>query len=1450
MPSYGYDLFNASYYIRDTPIYLATPYGPPMRATLTYFQDAKHNIGGSGSKFSKLGDRWFLNWFSYVDVQDSGDTLVFYLPDGRRETHRISGSAFPVHQMSQAKPASVTGGYERVNPDGSKMVYTHDSVEKSNRYYLKQVVDQQGVSVTLTYDDGPGDDGDRITEVSDTFGRKLVFEYNETDAYLVSKVREKMGTTFYREAAFSFTSGQLTAITDMGGIDSSFVYGDGTPHATDFIEKMTTPYGDTEFEDISFQIQIDDDPVVMADYRGIEITDPEGLKETILYGPDFNTTDFPGLNASSPLFATTLGDESVTGAGIFYNAAHGLTLYWDKKANKHTPPVLDPQDQNFGKDFDKARATQWYVKDDDDDLAYPYAMSTRTTETFRRFIRNSDPLAGPPSGVSVIVENELGNLVERKTTDTYNALGNIETMEDPVGRKIKLTHANNDIDVTKVEVWNKDDFEYQILAEYEYPTTGNLHLPTTVTDASGYDTTVEYNAYGQVTSITNAKGEQVLFTYGYVTGIDDPDQNENDGFLTKIEIDQDGSGTSHSPETILTLTYHSSASQTGYAGLVDRTTGATGYWSENDYDALGRVIRTDFQDGKFELYNYDDDYLDPTSYRNREGQLATYTYNGNRQLTSVLDPERRLTQIVWCACGDIEKLIDALGRTTEWKRDPIGRVTKKTLPDEKEITYAYEAESGLLWEVTYPEEQGEQFASIRYDYYVDGRLFRIDYPTAASPYTADTFAEYTYDDVLGRLKEVEHSDGTNTDYWYNDLHATFPSPLEKGSGMLQQIDGPWTDDTINYTYDELGRMASRKIGEDAVTPSSFSHSISSISYDGLGRVDEIQNDLGTFQYHYVSGEPSGRIDYWEETSVTNFDFKVDYDYLANGSGGYLKTIENTVGSSETLVSRFDYTYDAAGRIKTWKKQLGENGPGNPAQFMEFLYDFAGQLTNADNRDDTATGTLNETLTYGYDRAGNRTAKVVDGVPNTASFNSRNQLTTGDHAGTVPFVGTVDEFATVKVNGQQARLRNNESGGYYFESLVDLNPSGDTQVRITAKDKADNESTQVVTIDDTTGNWVTLVYDDNGNTKTKTLNPGTGSAKTITYEWDRENRLTAVVNDGVRTEFDYNGLGQRWKIIEDAETQSPKTRYFILCGASICQERSDKNDDSDPRNYFAQGEHRKDAAGDPKYYYTRDHLGSVRELVDTSGNVKVRYDYSPYGVRTKLSGTIACELGFTGHFTHEDSNVVLTYYRGYDSELGRWLSPDPLGEILSDSANVYAYVTNDPIDWYDPDGLQRRGRGPRPNPTFDPRLTPKQNQARARDYFRRARDKRRTEEFNKAAEAARCAANLARRRLINEVVEAAQHGHLVGNSGSNRTFTQIEAYQIAVRFLGHGWTFTNSGHGQSANGRRIVRWPSIKPQQKGTARECQMNLIRRNGQGNEISNYHVNVSTYTGPTMSR
>jgi RHS repeat-associated protein len=116
-----------------------------------------------------------------------------------------------------------------------------------------------------------------------------------------------------------------------------------------------------------------------------------------------------------------------------------------------------------------------------------------------------------------------------------------------------------------------------------------------------------------------------------------------------------------------------------------------------------------------------------------------------------------------------------------------------------------------------------------------------------------------------------------------------------------------------------------------------------------------------------------------------------------------------------------------------------------------------------------------------------------------------------------------------------------------------------------------------------------------------------------------------------------------------------------------------------KDYCALGENR---AG-TNYFYTKDHLGSIRELADDSGNIQAQYCYAPYGQPTKLQGSLDCDFQYAGYFYEATSGFNLTRSRAYDPSLGRWISRDPIGES---GGNLYGYTANAPVNWRDPLGL--------------------------------------------------------------------------------------------------------------------------------------------------------------------
>ena len=115
---------------------------------------------------------------------------------------------------------------------------------------------------------------------------------------------------------------------------------------------------------------------------------------------------------------------------------------------------------------------------------------------------------------------------------------------------------------------------------------------------------------------------------------------------------------------------------------------------------------------------------------------------------------------------------------------------------------------------------------------LDDSINSIFYGNAAVPTPSVSF---TYDPNYHRIASMTDGIGTTT---YNYVPVTAPAVL--GAGRLASVDGPLTNDTVTYVYDELGRSVETSINGIA----------SARVFDAAGRIAGVSNALGAFTYAY------------------------------------------------------------------------------------------------------------------------------------------------------------------------------------------------------------------------------------------------------------------------------------------------------------------------------------------------------------------------------------------------------------------------------------------------------------------------------------------------------------------------------------------------------------------------------------------------------------------------
>jgi RHS repeat-associated protein len=781
---------------------------------------------------------------------------------------------------------------------------------------------------------------------------------------------------------------------------------------------------------------------------------------------------------------------------------------------------------------------------------------------------------------------------------------------------------------------------------YNYATNNIDLLTVKQVNGGGQDllSTMTYNSQHLPLTVTDAAGQTTTMTY-----------NGNGQLNTRAVVVGGSTQTTtlayDSNDYLHTVTGPISGAVTTYttdaSGRVTEVEDSEGYILSTAYDNLDRPTTTTYPDSTTDQTVYNKLDVDHTV--DRQGRVTRNQYDAIRELLQTTDPLGRATKYSWCTCGGLSTLTDAYGNVTTWGLDEQGRVTSKTYADSSAITYVYETKMGRLHTMT--DARGNVAT---YSYNADNTLSGTTY-TLGTGVASTPNVSFGYDSVYNRVTSMGDGTGT-TSYTYNPLNAAL------GAGRLSSVSVPMAGSTaaVTYSYDELGRVTGR--GVDASTTNANNVST---TFDALGRVTGVSDALGAFTYAYVdqTSRLSG-VTYPSATGLTT-----SYSYFGNTGDQRLETIQNM--HSTTQLSKFDYTYNPVGTISTWTQQADSS----TAVVNTLSYDGADQLTNA-----VQSGGGSASNAYGYDPAGNRLTETTGSGTTAGQFNNVNQLTRlAGGASTTTVAGhTSAAITSATVNAVPATI----SSSTNFTANVPL-PAGTNVVSVVAQPSSSTGSitTQRYQVVTTGSTPTSLTYDANGNVTTDESGNG--------YTWDALNRLTKITySGGATSNFAYDGLSRRISIIEkNSSSTVTSTKNYLWIGSEIAEERDASN--TVTKRFFPQGEQQ---AG-TNYYYTRDHLGSVREMCSSSGSIVARYSYDPYGRSTVVSGTNLATKQYANYYAHQPSGLSLTKYRAFDPNTGRWLSRDPAG--TKGGIDLYEYCADDPIYERDPLGLVGGGRG---NPT--------------------------------------------------------------------------------------------------------------------------------------------------------
>jgi YD repeat-containing protein len=237
----------------------------------------------------------------------------------------------------------------------------------------------------------------------------------------------------------------------------------------------------------------------------------------------------------------------------------------------------------------------------------------------------------------------------------------------------------------------------------------------------------------------------------------------------------------------------------------------------------------------------------------------------------------------------------------------------------------------------------------------------------------------------------------------------------------------------------------------------------------------------------------------------------------------------------------------------------------------------------------------------------------------ATYNNRNQLVSRQPGGALLFRGTLNEPGSVTVGATPAQVAPNNT----FVAQAPVPPTA-SNVSVVAKDASNNTRTNVYQVQASAGSTVTYTHDLNGNLT---------SDGTKTYEWDAENRLTAV-KQGATTlaAFTYDAEGRRAQ-----KTSGGVTISFVYDSSEVLEARSSAGGTTRHVHGPAVDQHWATVdAGGTTGYFLSDHLGSVVQVTTSSGTTSSARKYDPFG--GPLAGASSSGYSYTGREWDAESGL--------------------------------------------------------------------------------------------------------------------------------------------------------------------------------------------------------------------
>ncbi len=806
------------------------------------------------------------------------------------------------------------------------------------------------------------------------------------------------------------------------------------------------------------------------------------------------------------------------------------------------------------------------------------------------------------------------------TIYSYNSQTLMTSVKYPRGNGIKYTYDENNPSPRA----RGNLLEVRRKTDMAQPDNNTNDIVTTMTYESQFN---------QIKTVTDPRGQVTTFVYDYELPPADPRYNTK-GNLTDIYFPSIPAG---NPAA------HFAYNANGQPVLMQDPNGiltslnyypATGYLQSIARDPAGINAVTAFT---YDNFGYLDQLTDA------ENHTTNYDFNELGWLIQEKSPLALLTLYSYDKNGNVETITrnfnadtDATdnNQTTQFTytilnklqtvRDPLYRLTTFNYDNNENLTSVVDAEN----------------KTTAYQYDERDLLFKIldaNTPQGTTKYDydingilnritdANTNATNYVNDLFDRQQTITYADTKYTDFVY-----------DKNSNLTQVTQGqPTAPKVIQYAYDNLNNLIAKRFPATPALDITYGYDLGSRLT--LVRHTTTTNPLSIINLGYDNLNRATTV-IQTLGALNPLTMTYQYDRVSNRKQVVYplgKVVDYTYDAKDQMdlvkvntVTVADYTWDLLNR----RQQLDHMT--SPVTRTSYSFDIADQLAQVNNQLIGSANPVSRFDYFVYDNVGNRKTMGVKRGANpvqnhTYTYNAIYELTGVSGAQTHTF--QYDNVAN----------RTNVDGVVY-------QPNNLNQYSVIGAQA--------------------YLYDASGNLT---------NDRTNAYTYDEENRLTGVTN--ANATYQYDGFNRRI-----SKTVNGVTTYFISDSDREIEERDATGalladyvygDSIDEVLTMTR-------AGST-YHYLYDGLGSVTDILNSSGTVVESYNYDVYGQPSTLS-TIGNPFYFTGRRLDIESGIYDYRNRTYNQHIGRFHQRDLIGYF--DSMNLTQYVRNSPTNYTDSYGL--------------------------------------------------------------------------------------------------------------------------------------------------------------------